>query len=63
MEWLGSIIARLISEGAESLSDAELERCLGRCVGAIKLVPLAKEYRDKGVLTINNIEDETIIRY
>jgi DNA repair protein RadC len=52
---LDKIIAKLRNEGAEALSNSELQRCLGNCIGAFKLIPLAKEYRDNGLLTLNDI--------
>jgi len=40
------LIGRLISEGATSLDDKELYRCLSGCIAASRCLEAAKHYRD-----------------
>lgn len=54
-KWRNAIITKLRVERAISLSDSEIERVLGPCVAGIELVKLAKRYRDKGILTEQDI--------
>lgn len=55
MKWLNEIKGKLRAEEVISLSDVEIERALGPCVAGIELIKLAKEYRNRGVLTIRDI--------
>lgn len=41
-----SVLCVLGAEEASDLSDAEIERCLGGCVGAAGLIPFAKSHRE-----------------
>ena len=40
--------SKMVAERAKNLSNEEIERCLGNCVAANKLISRAKELRDKG---------------
>jgi hypothetical protein len=54
--WLEAIIGKLSSSHATSLTDSELDRILLPCVCGPRLVPLAKKYRDEGVLKLTDIK-------
>ncbi len=54
-KWRNAIITKLRVEKVTSLSDAELERVLKDCVAGIELMKLAKQYRDEGILTEQDI--------
>lgn len=48
--YAAAISARMIAEHAADLSDAEIERTLRDCVMPTRLIALAKELRDAGLL-------------
>ena len=50
-----SIVGKMGFERAMSLSDAEIERCLGGCAGRTVLIKYAKEFRDSGYMTLEQI--------
>ena len=49
-KYLQQIIGKLAAENVTNFSDYNLEEALKGCVGAKFLIPLSKEYRDKGLL-------------
>lgn len=49
------VISKMIEMKATSLSDKEIERCLGNCIASTKLIACAKKNRDAGILTIDDI--------
>ena len=55
-KWRNAIITKLRVERVNSLSDSEIERALGPCVAGIELMKLAKQYRDEGILTEQDIQ-------
>ncbi len=54
--YLDQMVARLNNEHATDLSDETIDRAIGPCIGGKKLVLLAKQYRDAGLLTTDMIE-------
>ncbi|MBA4291055.1 hypothetical protein SAMN05216370_0145 [Pseudomonas peli] len=53
-------IGRLHVELAHDLSDEELSRCLGNCVGAHQLIPLMQEERERGLtIPLRTIDPDT----
>jgi hypothetical protein len=50
-ELAAAIVGRMTVEHAADLSDAEIERTLAACVGGSRLIRLAKELRDEGLLS------------
>lgn len=50
------ILGKLRFERAASLSDEELERCLEWCAGRTQLLRYAKEFRDTGYITQQDLE-------
>lgn len=52
MRYLEDIKSKLIVEDAINLSDKEIQRCLGDCVCGHWLVPMAKKYREDGLLVL-----------
>ena len=57
MKYLQDIKMKLIVEMAANLSDAEINRILTPCVCGHWLVPLAKDYRDNGILIFEDLKD------
>jgi len=57
MENLEHIKRKLVVELATSLSDTEINRCLGNTVLSHKLIPLAKHYRDNNILRYSDISN------
>jgi hypothetical protein len=47
-----AIWGRMVSEGAEDLTDATLDRCLAPCVCGPMLIATARELRDAGMLSL-----------
>jgi len=54
-KWKNNIITKMRVERASSLSDSEIERVFNPCVAADELIKLAKQYRDEGILTEQDI--------
>ena len=57
MLYLNDIKIKLTVESAANLSDNELKRILSPCVGGHLLLPLAIDYRNKGILEYSEIKD------
>ena len=55
---LETIKNKLVVERITSLCDKEIERALGFTVCAHRLVPLAKKYRDEGLICYNELLPE-----
>jgi len=54
MKWINTINSKIAAEELQSLDDASLEKCFRYCVAGVELTRLAKEYRDKGLITLNH---------
>jgi hypothetical protein len=55
-KYLDQVIARMISEGADDVSDASIDAALKDCIGGRKFTDLAKRYRDDGLLSTPDIQ-------
>ena len=60
--YLEEIKSKLVVENATSLEDAELMRILAPCALGHVLMELSKEYRNKGILTYQNLKPD-ILKY
>lgn len=54
--WLEHAKTVLLQEGVMNLSDAEIERCMANRCGVVGLTLCAKEARDAGFLTMDNVD-------
>jgi len=52
-----AIVGKLAAEGAVDMGDAELDRCLGECVGGRKLLEIARAMRDLGLVYTADMAD------
>ena len=55
---LKAIKNKLVVERVTSLCDSEIERALGFTVCSHRLVPLAKKYRNEGLIVYNELMPE-----
>lgn len=51
------IISTLYFQGAKNLSDSEIEKSLAGTCLPTKLISIAKELRDFGLITINDLKE------
>jgi len=55
-KYVKQLIKKLRAEGAKDLGDKEIERCFGECVASLGVIRMAKQARDKGLITEGDLK-------